>query len=533
MAQIMAQMLTRYLVDLYRKVSGRITASRLGPIKTSLNKLSKALGYTSADQVPLEAFNLPLNSLYKKIDRYFAKLPPEERISNKAITNVKNDVSYLLRLGWESDPPLLPLPTGDGRLTRKKVRKRDLRRGEQVIAPSYRLREEAPTFTGEMAMYEEWCGANTSFDRPATLKRKVITINSARGSLLRYAGYLVMSKRLLATSLTLAALVIPENVAAYVNWYIKQRGGKLTSTVILYLSKVQSLLKYLIITCGVPEQVELYKQYAEKLKTYKQNLGRPVPVHNKKTRQVSLKQLEQVGISCYPEVALTLQALPLEELRKQSVSLLFFRDVMYSLLLRILVRIPMRQRNIREMQWNPEHPELGKNLYRKGHKWYFQYAGQEIKIAENARQPDGVNRYEHEVPGELIPLLEDWLFRWRPLLLAQQSEAAKGSEKTLNDEPLLPGQELVFLTSVGTPLAAENIIYNFKTITYAFLGVAVNPHMVRTIWATDYIKAERDIMGAALMLGDKAETVMKHYAHLLEQDLRDRVKGFLVRALSD
>ena len=120
MAQIMAQMLTRYLVDLYRKVSGRITASRLGPIKTSLNKLSKALGYTSADQVPLEAFNLPLNSLYKKIDRYFAKLPPEERISNKAITNVKNDVSYLLRLGWESDPPLLPLPTGDGRLTRKK-----------------------------------------------------------------------------------------------------------------------------------------------------------------------------------------------------------------------------------------------------------------------------------------------------------------------------------------------------------------------------------------------------------------------------
>lgn len=61
----------------------------------------------------------------------------------------------------------------------------------------------------------------------------------------------------------------------------------------------------------------------------------------------------------------------------------------------------------------------------------------------------------------------------------------------------------------------------------------MNPHMVRTIWATEYIKSTRNFIDAAYMLGDRVETVLKSYAKLLDQDCEKRARAWLSRTLKD
>src|SRR5438874_7099622 len=61
----------------------------------------------------------------------------------------------------------------------------------------------------------------------------------------------------------------------------------------------------------------------------------------------------------------------------------------------------------------------------------------------------------------------------------------------------------------------------------------MNPHMVRTIWATEYIKSTRNFIDAAYMLGDRVETVLKSYAKLLDQDCEQRARAWLSRTLKD
>jgi hypothetical protein len=61
----------------------------------------------------------------------------------------------------------------------------------------------------------------------------------------------------------------------------------------------------------------------------------------------------------------------------------------------------------------------------------------------------------------------------------------------------------------------------------------MNPHMVRTIWATEYIKSTKNFIDAAYMLGDTVETVLHSYADLLDEDCEKRAIAWLSRTLTD
>jgi hypothetical protein len=61
----------------------------------------------------------------------------------------------------------------------------------------------------------------------------------------------------------------------------------------------------------------------------------------------------------------------------------------------------------------------------------------------------------------------------------------------------------------------------------------MNPHMIRTIWATEYIKSTKNFIDAAYMLGDKVETVLHSYANLLDEDCEKRAQSWLSRTLKD
>jgi site-specific recombinase XerC len=171
-----------------------------------------------------------------------------------------------------------------------------------------------------------------------------------------------------------------------------------------------------------------------------------------------------------------------------------------SLIIRLMIRVPLRQRNIREMR-------LYHNLLRRPDgTWMLTYRGTELKMSHrNGRE----NCVSYTFPPELQELLEDWLARWRPLVV----NAA--------------GAPFVFVTRNGNPIDMKLLRQWLMTTTWAFNGVAVNPHMLRHIWATEYIKSTHDIIGAAYMLGDTVQTVLKHYAHLLDADAEVRAMQWL------
>ena len=81
--------------------------------------------------------------------------------------------------------------------------------------------------------------------------------------------------------------------------------------------------------------------------------------------------------------------------------------VEFSLIIRLLIRLPMRQRCIREM-------ELEQNLYQDhSGTWQIRFVGAELKVASRRGQ---TNRYEFPFPRDLISLSEEWLKDWRPKL---------------------------------------------------------------------------------------------------------------------
>ncbi len=253
---------------------------------------------------------------------------------------------------------------------------------------------------------------------------------------------------------------------------------------------------------------------------------------DKSKRWISLRKLESVGLSIYP-----LNARRISELRSQTRRKLrqdkedgfkkntrYAYRVLQSILIRLSIRLPLRQRNLREMLWNPETPELGRNLFRRDGRWFIRFVGRELKISHVKGE---VHRVEHEFPDDIVDLLEEWLSQWRQVLISSQKPKHAGNERAES------GQEFVFLNIFGTPLKDTQVRWAFESATYKFTGVAMNPHMVRTIWATEYIKSTRNFIDAAYMLGDRVETVLKSYAKLLDQDCETRARAWLSSTLKD
>jgi hypothetical protein len=85
----------------------------------------------------------------------------------------------------------------------------------------------------------------------------------------------------------------------------------------------------------------------------------------------------------------------------------------------------------------------------------------------------------------------------------------------------------------GAPLTSEKVNQAFTRATYKFTGIAVNVHMIRTIWATEYIKDTKNVVDAAFMLGDTVETVLKSYAKLLDQDCGKRASEWMAKTLGN
>jgi len=322
-----------------------------------------------------------------------------------------------------------------------------------------------------------------------------------------------------------------EHIMAYLDWYIEQQ-GKFTQGAATVLAILTAVNRYLLLTAELEELRTQIRDSHEQLTAYRASLGSFVNVRDQSKRWLSLEQIECVGRSIYPLNALRMSELSTLTKRQiargpqkqygHSFGYLAYR-VAKSLMIRLLVRIPLRQRNLREMKFNPINQTAGLNLFKEGDKWYIRFSGDQLKISHVKGE---VHCIRYDFPEVLVPLLEEWITRWRPILIASQASSAKSGEDGSS------AQEFLFVDTKGQPLDEDKVWHAFTSTTYKFTGVALYPHLIRTIWATEYIKSTKNYIDAAYMLGDTVETVLAKYAKLLDEDCGRRANDWITKRLN-
>lgn len=464
--------------------AGRLKPSRIAPIRTAVRQYAIMLGFSSPAQCPLEAYNLPTGRRQQLIEER-----ANPTLSLHAVRNLKNNMAFFLRQAVELQ--LIPPPAGTLKSWRGARAVHTLpTRHESKQPPPYFLRTLPPKLAQELHEYTEWSTALYAKGRPARLKKRAVTMKAHHITIMALAGFLVTYKGLPAESLSLVDMVDPDHVRDYVQWCVNGQ-GRITSTILMRLGHLQVLAKHWL----------KRPDFVEGLATLKQTLPPPEAVREKATRWLSLREIDACGQSWYPLNARRLKDMAHPHPRTHRY---YAYWVQRALVLRLLVRIPFRQRNLREMR-------LGRNLYQDQGVWVIEFRGEELKVAHRRGR---LNQVKFVFPAELVGLLEEWLTRWRPLLTRDP-------------------EDHVFVTSEGKPFASpEEFSKLIQRGTYKFTGIAVNPHTIRDIWATEYIKATKDIVGAAYMLGNTVEVVLKHYAHLLDAEAEVRARAWLTEHLA-
>jgi integrase len=462
---------------------GAMTDSRKGPIRTAVKQYAEMLGIPSSE-CPPESYHLPPQARRRLIEsRAPAHLGP------RAIANLKDNIGWLIRKGVELkliEPLERPLPSWR-KTPNVGVSWWPRRRDSQTLPKDhYCLRPLPARLADEVRQYAAWCTNLYAPGRPAYIKKRPVSLNSTYRAVEGIAGFLVLHEQRDPQSLTLRELTQPDAVSAFVTWWINRR-GQVTRTILQLLAQLKIIVDYWL------------KDHAsaQVIAQIRRSLGSPDPVYDPRQRTLSRQELDRVGQAIYPLNAQRLTESYRARRVRNGTPCSDYNGTQYalwvelSLIIRLLSWIPFRQRQIREMQRD-------RNLYpRPDGTWEIRFRGPELKIARRDGQE---NELTYDFPLHLQGLLEEWLTHWRPCLI-------KTTECPF-----------VFVNRHGQPWTREWLTLRIEKATFKFGGVAVNPHMFRHIWATEYIKSTKDMIGAAKWLGNTVAVVMKHYAHLLDAD---------------
>jgi len=334
----------------------------------------------------------------------------------------------------------------------------------------------------EMAAYQDWRTKPYDPTRAKRLQQRPVSVEKSLPEFENYFGYLVniYTPKLEAANLRMMLVANSKLVRDYCLWHIASRTGSPSRYMQKTLGDFYRIARYYLKDVSPAEWAaidDLRKSFSPDVK------------RDKLEAWNSLSAIDQVGMMEYPGITELAYVPPTSDYQRSMIAIRAQR----SLLIRLLVRRPFRNRNIREMKIN-------RNLrYENGH-WLIEFRGDELKVG---RVHGRMNFYRILFPDDLVAQLEEFLTVWRPIL---------------------PGSELpeLFTTSTGRPFTHSALNTEFKKVIYAYTGRATNMHLMRDIWVTEFLEQSQDFATAAEMLGDTVETVLRHYAHL--QNLK---AGFL------
>jgi integrase len=479
--------------------SSIVPTSRKGPLGTAVRQYARMFGCEPQACAP-EDYHLPEPRLRQLIETHAS-----ENLGPYAVRNLKNNLCYLLKLareqGW-----LLPLsePLHDWR-GRRALDLDGFAQMQQMTEysswPRYGLSPLPAALSQELNAYLRWCQAPYAPGRPRRIAKRAVSADNTRRVISAVAGFAVRQRQMPAETLSLASLCAPALLEAYTDWLVNVRLGRVTGSVRSLLGRFQVIAQHWL---KLPVEAEAIRQI-------KLSLPPAVVVRDKQKRWLSLAELRRVADSIYPLNARRLQQdrylrrmhrgvqtgeLPawMGSLRRTAW------NVQISLLIRLMLEFPWRQRQFREMR-------LGQNLRQRGDgRWEMRYHGQELKISHRQGQE---NRLQGVISAELQPLLEEDLTFWRPRLAP-------------------PGEDHMFLSQTGRPLRTLQLTNAVKRATWRFTGIPVTPHLIRDIWATEYLKAHPgDAATVAARLGNTIEVIYKHYAHLLDGEADARANAWI------
>ena len=483
-------MLAELLVTL--ETQGALKPSRVPAMKTSLKYLAAALGHGGLEQCPADAALRQEATWAKALEDHWRMLEAQGRIiSAYTRRNVRNDIRKVFTLAETRGLITQPLPP----VLSARPPRRAFRRQLQATSPykttygravshRYQLPQAAwpPDIQAGFRTYQARSGRRL---RESTLTTYVRCMGT-------YLGYQV---HIVGRTPTWDDLFAVTTLDEFVRWHAARLKRPLT----VHGRQVATILTTIANVLGRSE--------APALADFRNTLKAPAPLHTKRAHWVSLAQLDAVAETCLAEGRLRVVIPPGTRHGGAGRASAFQRGV----ILKLLVRVPLRQRNVREMQ-------LERNLWKDpttGH-WHLAFSGDELKMSHRGA---AVNKFEVNLSTyrpEFIPVLEEFLTGHRPRLPGAQ------------DSPF------VFLTNRGRPFVEQSLREELMlAVAMRTDGKRFYPHLIRTIWATEYLTSKQvpDWITAAVMLGDKVGTVMARYHDLVDQAHHPKASDFLDEAL--
>jgi hypothetical protein len=462
-----------------------LKASRMKDCRTSLRYLASALGYSSLEECPVEDACRDPATWTGALETHFQALTDQGRaISALTRRNTRNNCRAIFRQAEAHGLLQAPLPL---RLLARPLH-RVFAHHHRETAPyqsTYRPQTGPRRFGLTQAQWPPDIQAGWR-DYTTECGHRETTLQGYRACLGTYLGYLV---HVCGRAPVWGDLFDRAQLREFVRWHGARLGqhhttqGRNVVIVIAAMAKV------------------LHHEHARALADFRNTLKKPAPTHDKRHHWVSLAQLEAVATALLADGRLPVVPHGHHAEHPGAKRASRFQC---GLILKILVRIPLRQRNIREIR-------LGHNLYQDtqtGH-WHLHFRGDELKIGTRGQK---VNEYHVNLTDDttgLVPVLEEFLDVYRPLLPgAQQS-------------PFL------FLTRVGKPFSAGALGVQLKTAVAMRTGIRFYPHLVRSIWATTAIAKKAEPATIAVALGDTVQTVMSTYYDVDTKDQRTKAKAFL------
>ena len=487
------------LTDVFTMLTtqGRIHPSRIKDIQTSIGHFARALGKETPKHCQQEDFLLSTAVRKKKLDTYFMSL--DKRPSASTFRNTRNNLSFLFRVAHEAGiltaPQSLPLLPG----TRRKQQLISLQTSpyRDRVSAAFQHPYLLPPHAWPADMQEAW----HTYTMSRQLKTRQATLNHYSANLSTYIGFLINIEHM---SVQWDDLFNTSFLDRFIRWHSHKNQVHLS----VRACNIAQTLKTLASQLNHPS--------LPSLKNYLRDLPTPEPMHNKQQHWMTLRELETIGLSALqdarkPFIYHKNDAMtdPAYLNRRDHPGLHRATQHQTALMLRLLVRIPLRSRNLREIQ-------LDKNLYPDQHgHWHLHFSGSELKIGTRNGRTNEYHVNLTEYCSDLLPHLKEFLDVYRPRI--------PNAETSL----------LLFRTKRGNPYTSGALRTELSTLVLRRSNnKRFYPHLIRTIWATEYLTNNPgDYDGAAAMLGDTVQMVLKRYYELQVKDAHARASNFLATAL--
>jgi len=492
------------------------------------------LGGWAADPVscPPAIYHLPKDRRDALINSAPGNFSPAYR------KNIRTDVDNLLEMavarGWL--PPLaVPLKDwrtkGNGRTfeqtyyhrlggadrTPYAFGKRDLvrrKRGEpRPEEPRPGFKELAPRLYAELDTYLTSCQDKFDPETHWSVKKRPITCQQIWSTISRLAGYAVYIKEMSAETLGLRQLADPVFLTGFAYWWLRRRQRN-TAGVRVFLHTMSTISTHVLHDDTLVKAIHgIFDQ-----------LGPEEAMSDDESPWLDLEELEIIGQSRHPLNERRLQDSPYAQevayfvthpttrpprayrQHPQGTSLKNMAVwAEHSLMIRLWVRRPLRQRNLRELglfrgTW--QGVPVNQNLIPQGDGTYrIHFEGPELKQGQRrvGKRQLRTNKWDESFPRSLLPQLQEWLTIWRPRLIPD------------------PSYPYLFVSRWGDPYNTPTMSRLFEKTIWTFTQdrpggpVAINPHAIRSLWVTQMTIAGLDFATLTRIFGDSVGVTWERY----------------------